>query len=98
MATPRGRAPMRPSRATILFAILFGAALATAVLVVGTRTPDLVLEVRRLPPTISPDGDGVGDKAEITFFVREADPHATVSIVGKDLVLIKTLEQAAALD
>jgi hypothetical protein len=89
---------MRPTRAGVLFAVLFAAALATAVLVLATRTPDLVLEVRRLPSVLTPNGDGVRDKAEITFLVREDDPHASVSIVGKDLVLIKTLDDDVALE
>lgn len=89
---------MRATRATVLFVVLFAAALATAVLVLGTRTPDLVLEVRRLPRAISPNGDRVNDKAEITFLVREGDPHASVTIVGKNLVLTRTLDADVALE
>ena len=86
------------SPARVLFAVLFAAALATTVLVLASRTPDLVLEVRRLPDVITPNGDGLRDKAEITFFVREDEPHARVTLVGKDLVLVKTLDADAALE
>jgi hypothetical protein len=89
---------MRPNRATVLFAVLFGAALAAAVVVVGARSPELVLEVRRLPDRITPNGDMVRDQAEITFFVRESEPHAQVSIVGRDLAHIKTLDNDVALE
>jgi hypothetical protein len=88
---------MRAARATILFAVLFAAVLATAVLVIGSRSPELVLEVRKLPDLITPNDDHVCDKAEIEFLVREADPHAEVSIVGRDLVLTKTLDADVAL-
>jgi len=89
---------MRITRAGVLFAVLFAAALTTAVLVLAARTPDLVLEVRRLPDVISPNGDDLCDKAEITFFVREDEPHARVTLVGKDLVLVKRLDADAALE
>jgi hypothetical protein len=71
--------------------ILFAAALVAAALVVGTRSPELVLEVSKLQQRISPNGDGIRDDAEISFFVRESDPHATVSIVGRDLKEVRTL-------
>jgi hypothetical protein len=88
---------MRPSRATVLFAILFGAALAASVLVIGSRSPELVLEVVKLPEAITPNGDRFRDKAEIEFYVRESDPHAEVSLVGRDMVLAKTLDADVAL-
>ena len=89
---------MRVTRSAVLFAVLFALALATSVLVLASRTPDLVLEVRRLPDVISPNDDDLCDKAEITFFVREDEPHARVTLVGKDLVLVKTLDDDAALE
>ncbi len=89
---------MRPTRATVLFAVLFAAALAAAVLVVGSRSPELVLEVQRLPEVITPNGDNYRDKAEIRFFVRESDPHAEVYIVGRDLIEVKTLDADVALE
>lgn len=88
----------RPRRATVLFAILFAAALAATVLVVGSRSPELVLEVQKLPKRITPNDDGIGDKAEIKFFVRQSDPAAEVYLVGRDLVLVKTLAAAVPLE
>lgn len=84
--------------AQALFVTLFAAALLAAALVVGTRSPELVLEVSKLQERISPNGDGVRDEAEIVFFVRESDPHATVSIVGRDLEPVRTLAPDVALD
>ncbi|MGI9021477.1 MAG: FlgD immunoglobulin-like domain containing protein [Solirubrobacterales bacterium] len=89
---------MRLSRATILFAILFAGGLAASVLVLASRTPDLVLEVRRLPGVISPNDDDLCDTAEITFFVREDDSNAAVTIVGKNLALVRTLDAGASLE
>jgi hypothetical protein len=89
---------MRANRATVLFAILFAAALAAAVLIVGSRSPELTLEVIKLPDAITPNGDRFRDKAEIEFYVRESDPHAEVYIVGQDLVLVKTLDPDVALE
>ena len=85
------------SRATLLFAALFAAALAATVLVVGSRTPDLTLEVTRLPKAITPNGDRVKDKAEISFFVRESDPAAEVYLVGRNLAPVRTLDRGVAL-
>lgn len=82
----------------ILFTILFAAALATTVLVVGSRSPELVLEVVRLPERITPNGDNFCDKAEISFFVRKSDPAAEVYIVGRDLRLVRTLAPSTSLE
>lgn len=84
--------------AQALFVTLLAAALLTAALVVGSRSPELVLEVSKLQARISPNGDGVRDEAEIAFFVRESDPHATVSVVGRDLEPVRTLAPDVALD
>jgi len=85
-------------RATALFAVIFAVALAAAALVMGSRSPELVLEVTKLPGRITPDGDHHRDKAEIEFFVRESEPHAGVYIVGRDLEPIKTLDADVALE
>ena len=84
--------------AQALFVTLFAAALVAAALVVGTRSPELVLEVSKLQDRITPNGDGVRDEAEIAFFVRESDPDASVSIVGRDLEPVRTLAPEVALD
>lgn len=82
----------------MLFVILFAGGLAASVLVLGSRTPDLVLEVRRLPDVVSPNDDDLCDTAEITFFVREDDPSAVVTIVGRNLALARTLDADATLE
>lgn len=84
-------------RATALFVTLFTGALVAAALVVASRSPDLVLEVTALPPKFSPNGDGKPDEAAITFFVREPDPDAEVSIVGRDLRQTRTLDESVHL-
>ena len=87
----------RPPQAAVLFVALFVAALLATGVVVGTRSPELVLEVSKLQARISPNGDGTRDEAEITFFVRESDPHAEVAIVGRNLEPIRTLASDVAL-
>ncbi len=84
-------------RATTLFVILFAAALVATGLVVASRSPDLVLEVPVLPSKFSPRGDGKPDVAAITFFVRESDQAAEVSIVGRDLRQTRTLDESVHL-
>lgn len=84
-------------RATALFVILFVAALVATGLVVASRSPDLVLEVPVLPSKFSPRGDGKPDVAAITFFVRESDQAAEVSIVGRDLRQTRTLDESVHL-
>jgi len=96
-AAPEGRPTVGASRATFLFCVLFAAALAAAVLVAASRSPELVLEVRGLPDLITPDGDGARDNAEISFFVRETDAEASVHIVDRDLALVRTLDSSASL-
>jgi flagellar hook assembly protein FlgD len=78
-----------------LFACLLAATLVTAVLVVRARTPDLVLEVtepgRDDEASLAVGGPGP-DEVEITFFVRESDPHALVGIVDSREDLVRTLD------
>jgi hypothetical protein len=87
----------RPSRAAVLFTVIFAAALAATVLVLGSRTTELVLEVTRLPKSFSPNGDDFRDKAEIRFLVRVDEPAAEVLVVGRDLEPIRTLGEDVAL-
>jgi hypothetical protein len=84
-------------RNALLFAALFVAAMSVAALTLRARTPDLVLEVTRLPQALTPNGDGDHDKAVIRFFVREDEPHATVQIVGRDRRIVRTLDADADL-
>jgi hypothetical protein len=86
---------------TVLFFVLVVAALTTAVLVVRARTPDLVLEVTQPPanrPATLRTGGNPPRSVEITFFVRESDPHALVGIVDSKENLIRTLDGDVALD
>ena len=85
-------------RAAALFVTLFAAALVATGLVVTSRSPDLVLEVTALPAKFYPDGGGEPDEAAITFFVRESDSGAQVSIVGRDLRQTRTLDEAVNLE
>jgi hypothetical protein len=63
-----------------------------AAVVVHARTPKLELEVIHIPANpFSPDGDGHRDKARITFYVRDSDPHGRVQIVGPNNEAIRTL-------
>lgn len=86
---------------TILFFVLVVAVLTTAVLVVRARTPDLVLEVTQPPanhPATLRTGGEPPRSVEITFFVREPDPHALVGIVDSEENLVRTLDGDVALD
>lgn len=99
MSARRSWAESPPTRAAVLFACLFAGALAAAAVVLASRTSDLVLEVAGdFPKRFSPDGDGRDDVARITFFVRESDPDAEVSIVGKDRAPVRTLDPDVALE
>ena len=74
----------------LLIALLV-ASLALTVYVFRARTPDLALEVIRFQGQLSPNGDGDKDLARVTFFVRFDEPDATVQIVGKNAVPVRTL-------
>jgi hypothetical protein len=85
---------------TILFFVLVAAALTTAVLVVRARTPDLVLEVTQPPanrPATLLTGRHPPQTVEISFFVRESDPHALVGMVDSKENLVRTLDGDVAL-
>lgn len=94
---------MRDRRVTFgaaLFFCLLAATLATAVVVVRARTPDLVLEVtepsRDANANLRVGGPGPSE-VTITFFVREADAHALVGIVDGEEDLVRTLDPDVAL-
>jgi hypothetical protein len=74
----------------LLIALLV-ASLALTVYVFRARTPDLALEVIRFQGELSPNGDGEKDLARVTFFVRFDEPDATIQIVAKNAVPIRTL-------
>jgi hypothetical protein len=75
----------------LFFSALLAASVAVAAIVLHARSPDLAIQVNRMPKQFSPDGDGRHDVAHIRFFSRESDPDATVEIIGPDLKPIRTL-------
>jgi hypothetical protein len=87
-----------------LFLALLAATLASAVLVVRARDPDLALEVTALTREPNPSDtktfvfDPDEQTALITFFVRESDPEAFVGIVGEDHQPVRTLDSRVALE
>ena len=56
------------------------------------ETTRLVAGLAVVPPVITPNGDGVGDQAEIRFSVLKVDKPATVRIYGLNGALIRELE------
>lgn len=87
-----------PLGAALFFALVI-VTLATSVLVVRARTPDLVLEVLR--PAVDERvvfGPGRARRAvRLEFFVREDDPEALVGIVDRHEDLVRTLDPEVAL-
>lgn len=72
-----------------LLLLLLAAALATAIWVSRSRSPDLALELVRMSRPQA--ADSRGEAARISFFVRFDEPEATVQIVGRDKVPARTL-------
>ena len=81
----------------ILFFGLLVVSLACAVLVVRARSPDLMLEVTRLPCELDP-AKAARQPAEVTFFVRQSDDDALVAIVDRHEDVVRTLDPSAMLD
>ena len=48
--------------------------------------------------SFEPDGDGRRDVAKLVIFTRETEPAASVAVVGRDLVPIRTLEDGVRLE
>lgn len=83
--------------AAVFFALL-ALTLVCAIVTVRARTPDLVLEeTGRLPAQFNPAGPDADPKLRLSFFVRESDPHAVVSIVDFEETVVRTLEPDVAL-
>lgn len=85
---------------TALFFALIAASLVIAVLVVRARSPDLVLEVTGWTPCsreLSPSLDGKRGRVRVTFFVREADEAARITIVDAREKTVRTLDSELAL-
>ncbi len=91
----------RLSLAALLFGALLVASLVVAVLVVRARTPDLVLEVTGWTPCsreLSPELDGKRGRVRVSFFVREADDAAQITIVDSRERTVYTLASELALE
>src|SRR5207237_7307960 len=101
----RGSSPTVNRTGVALFAALLVGSAIVAAVVVHARTPDLELQVTQMTRESCPklpvnecrrdakrehSHRSAGRRAHIRFFVRESDPHATVEIVGRDLVHVKT--------
>ena len=71
---------------------LLVASLILGLYVYRARTPDLALEVTDFPQRFE------DDTVSIDFFVRFDEPEATVEIVGRDQVIVKTLDPALSLE
>lgn len=81
---------------TVLFFALLAAALAVTVLVVRSRSPDLVLEVREISPRELTLADGA--TTSISLFVREDDPRAEIAVIDRDGEAVRTLAAEVALE
>jgi hypothetical protein len=68
------------------------AAVVLGLYVYRARTPDLALEVTAMPREFK------DQTVEIEFFVRFDEPAAKVEIVGRNQVLVKTLDAALPLE
>ena len=68
------------------------ASLVLGLYVYRARTPDLALEVTAFPQEFK------DDVVSIDFFVRYDEPEATIEIVGRDQVVVKTLDPALPLE
>lgn len=101
MATNAAASPRLP---TFLFALLIAASVAVTAVVVHAKTPDLMVEIVKLPSSVhnpvtgdrerhgfSPNGDGVRDIARMVMFVRDDEPHATVEIINASDETVRTL-------
>jgi hypothetical protein len=84
----------RLSLGATLFLVVLAVTLATAVLVVRARDPDLALEASRVAREFDPDEGPIG----IEFLVRESEPDAFVGIVDEEGDPVRTLDSDAELE
>jgi flagellar hook assembly protein FlgD len=81
-----------------VFFVLLALTLICAIVTVRARTPDLVLEeTGRLPAQFAPTGPGPDRDLGLSFFVRESDPHAAVTIVDAQETVVRTIDPDVAL-
>lgn len=85
-----------------LFGLLLVTACALAVIVVRSRSPDLVLEVCAPNPdtalVFSPQATNGPSEAMLDFFVRESDPDARISIVDGQEDVVRVLDEWVGLE
>ena len=91
-----GRRAVASLGATLFFALLI-ASLAASVLVVRARSPDLVLEVKRITCSFDPGAGDVARHASATFFVRDSEEDAVVSIVDSEEDVVRVLDPDVSL-
>ena len=89
--------PVRASLGAALFFALLIASLVASVLVVRARSPDLVLEVKRITCSFDPGAPDRAREARATFFVREPEDDAVVSIVDSEEDVVRVLDEGADL-
>jgi hypothetical protein len=85
-----------------LFFVLLATTCALAVVVVRSRSPDLVLEVCAPNPdkafVFSPKATDGPTDAQLRFFVRESDPAASIAVVDAHEDVVRTLDESRALE
>ena len=98
MSVGRRRVPLG---AALYFAV-FATVCALAVVVVRSRSPDLVLEVCAPNPdkelVFSPKATEGPREARLDFFVRQSDPAARISIVDSHEDIVRTLADPVPLE
>ncbi len=96
MTTVRARPAL--GLGSVLLLALLAASIGVAAYVYHARTPNLALEVTLLDRKFAPSADGKGQHSRISYFVRDSDSDATVEIVGRNKVVIRTISADAPIE